>query len=101
MPPPAAPSLKPVQELANELGLLEDELTPYGRYKGKIALAADLKDLRRRLSQAGLAAASGPDRSQPGSSGPRLCRPPPAHRQRSHVRRPCHRSRERVCRRSE
>src|SRR6266487_379168 len=47
MPPPAAPSLKPVQELANELGLLEDELTPYGRYKGKIALAA-LDRLRDR-----------------------------------------------------
>src|SRR5947199_10193189 len=47
MPPPAVPSLKPVQELANELGLLEDELTPYGRYKGKIALAA-LDRLRDR-----------------------------------------------------
>src|SRR2546428_10845611 len=40
MPPPAAPSLKRVQELAAELGLLEDELIPYGRFKGKIALAA-------------------------------------------------------------
>jgi|SRR5438876_8650812 len=39
MPLPAAPSLKPVQELANDLGLLEDELTPYGRYKGEIGLA--------------------------------------------------------------
>src|SRR3989442_2973249 len=40
MPPPAAPSLKRVQEVAAELGLLEDELIPYGRFKGKIALAA-------------------------------------------------------------
>ncbi|TLY23137.1 MAG: formate--tetrahydrofolate ligase [Nitrospirae bacterium] len=41
MPPPAAPSLRPVQELANELGLLQDELIPYGRYKGKVALAVN------------------------------------------------------------
>src|SRR5438128_12159792 len=40
MPPPAAPSLKRVQELAAELGLLEDELIPYGCFKGKIAVAA-------------------------------------------------------------
>src|SRR5256712_2969637 len=40
MPPPAAPSLKRVQELAAELGLLEDELIPSARFKGKIALAA-------------------------------------------------------------
>src|SRR5207249_10747887 len=48
MPPPAAPSLKQVQELADELSLLEDELIPYGRHKGKIALAA-LDRLRDRL----------------------------------------------------
>src|SRR5206468_12138494 len=40
MPPPAAPSLKQVQELADELSLLEDELIPYGRHKAKIVLAA-------------------------------------------------------------
>src|SRR2546425_650801 len=47
MPPPAAPSLKQVQELADELSLLEDELIPYGRHKGKIVLAA-LDRLRDR-----------------------------------------------------
>ncbi|HZC67701.1 MAG TPA: formate--tetrahydrofolate ligase [Nitrospirales bacterium] len=47
MPPSAAPLLKRVQELADELGLLEDELIPYGRFKGKIALAA-LDRLRDR-----------------------------------------------------
>src|SRR2546428_8450570 len=40
MPPPAAPSLKRVQELAAEVGPLEDERIPCGRFKGKIALAA-------------------------------------------------------------
>jgi formate--tetrahydrofolate ligase len=47
MPPPAAPSLKRVQELADELRLREDEVIPYGRYKGKIALTA-LDRLRDR-----------------------------------------------------
>jgi formate--tetrahydrofolate ligase len=47
MPPPAAPPLKRVQELAGELRLREDELIPYGHYKGKIALAA-LDRLRDR-----------------------------------------------------
>jgi len=56
---------------------------------------------RRRLSQAGLAAAGGPDRSQPGSPSPRLRQPPSAHRQRSHIRRPRRRGCERVCGRSE
>ncbi len=31
---------KPVGELAADLGLLDDELVPYGRFKGKISLAA-------------------------------------------------------------
>src|SRR5437867_12628098 len=47
MPPPDVPSLKRVQELADELRLLEDELIPYGRHKGKIVLAA-LDRLRGR-----------------------------------------------------
>jgi formate--tetrahydrofolate ligase len=47
MPPPAAPSLKRVQELADQLGLREDEVIPYGQNKGKIALTA-LDRLRDR-----------------------------------------------------
>jgi formate--tetrahydrofolate ligase len=47
MPPPAAPPLKRVQELADELRLREEELIPYGHYKGKIAPAA-LDRLRDR-----------------------------------------------------
>src|SRR5689334_17275131 len=31
-------ALRPVAEIAAEIGLLEDELEPYGRYKGKIDL---------------------------------------------------------------
>ncbi|TLY23048.1 MAG: formate--tetrahydrofolate ligase, partial [Nitrospirae bacterium] len=42
MPPP-----KRAEELAADLGLLDEELIPYGRYKGKIALAA-LDRLRGR-----------------------------------------------------
>ncbi len=37
MPPPA---LQPVGAIASELGLLDEELIPYGRFKGKISLAA-------------------------------------------------------------
>lgn len=33
-----AASLHPIQKIALSLGILEDELEPYGRYKGKIAL---------------------------------------------------------------
>jgi len=36
----ASPKLKPIGDLASELGLLDEELIPYGRFKGKIALAA-------------------------------------------------------------
>jgi formate--tetrahydrofolate ligase len=36
----ASPTLKPIGDLASELGLLDEELIPYGRFKGKIALAA-------------------------------------------------------------
>lgn len=32
-------TLKPIQEIADSLGLLEEELEPYGRYKGKINLS--------------------------------------------------------------
>ena len=32
-------TLKPIQEIAGGLGLLEEELEPYGRYKGKINLS--------------------------------------------------------------
>jgi formate--tetrahydrofolate ligase len=32
-------TLKPIVELADELSLLEDELEPYGRWKGKISLS--------------------------------------------------------------
>ncbi len=40
-------ALKRIGELAAQLGLLDDEVIPYGRYKGKIALAA-LDRLRDR-----------------------------------------------------
>jgi formate--tetrahydrofolate ligase len=40
-------TLKRVADLATELGLLDEELIPYGRYKGKIVLAA-LSRLQRR-----------------------------------------------------
>ena len=36
----SSPTLKPVGDLASALGLLDEELIPYGRYKGKIALSA-------------------------------------------------------------
>jgi formate--tetrahydrofolate ligase len=38
---------KPIGEIAAELGLLDDELIPYGRFKGKISLSA-LERLRTR-----------------------------------------------------
>jgi formate--tetrahydrofolate ligase len=39
MPQPFSPRLRPVGEIAADLGLLEKELTPYGRFKGKISPA--------------------------------------------------------------
>src|SRR5712692_2246837 len=36
----SSPKLKPIGDLASELGLLDEELLPYGRFKGKIALSA-------------------------------------------------------------
>lgn len=47
MPPPAGTTLKPVGVLASALGLLDEELIPYGRVKGKISLSA-LDRLRDR-----------------------------------------------------
>ncbi len=41
------PKLKPIGDLASELGLLDEELLPYGRFKGKIELSA-LERLRNR-----------------------------------------------------
>lgn len=38
---------KPIGEIAAELGLLDDELIPYGRFKGKVSLSA-LERLRNR-----------------------------------------------------
>jgi len=43
----SSPTLKPVGDLASALGLLDEELIPYGRYKGKIALST-LERLRGR-----------------------------------------------------
>src|SRR5256886_2799249 len=60
MPPPAAPSLKRVQELAAEIGLLGDELIPYGRFKGKIELAALDRLCDRPLGRYVLATAINP-----------------------------------------
>jgi formate--tetrahydrofolate ligase len=40
MAAPSAPTLKPIGDIASALGLLDEELIPYGRFKGKIALAA-------------------------------------------------------------
>lgn len=40
MAAPSAPTLKPIGGIASALGLLDEELIPYGRFKGKIALAA-------------------------------------------------------------
>ncbi|TRZ98510.1 MAG: formate--tetrahydrofolate ligase, partial [Nitrospiraceae bacterium] len=40
MPPSSGTTLKPVADLASALGLLDEELIPYGRMKGKIALSA-------------------------------------------------------------
>src|SRR3990167_2742363 len=40
MPPSSRTQLKPVADLAAALGLLDDELIPYGRVKGKIELSA-------------------------------------------------------------
>ncbi|TAL10921.1 MAG: formate--tetrahydrofolate ligase [Nitrospirae bacterium] len=40
MPPPPGTTLKPVGDLASALGLLDEELLPYGRFKCKIALSA-------------------------------------------------------------
>jgi len=47
MPSSPMPLPKRAEELAADLGLLDEELIPYGRYKGKIALAA-LDRLRGR-----------------------------------------------------
>ena len=47
MPPPSGTTLKPVGDLAAALGLLDEEVSPYGHYKGKIALSA-LARLRDR-----------------------------------------------------
>ena len=51
MPPPSGTTLKPVGDLAAALGLLDEEVSPYGHYKGKIALSALTRLRDRPLGQ--------------------------------------------------
>jgi formate--tetrahydrofolate ligase len=44
---PAAPALKPITEIAASLGLSEDDLETYGRYKAKVRLEAIRRFQRR------------------------------------------------------
>ena len=48
MPPSSRTQLKPLADLAAALGLLDEEVIPYGRVKGKIELSA-LARLQDRL----------------------------------------------------
>ena len=57
-----ATSLKPISELAAEIGLTEAEFEPYGRDKAKVALGADRKEKGRLIlvtATSGMPAGSG------------------------------------------